>query len=183
MRRGTGEIAALWGFAEATAWFVVPDVWLTYVATRDGARSALRAAFVTAMAAALGGVLVWSVGAYDADWARAALDRVPAIAPAMIAAVGDEMESGSWPLALLHGSLSGVPYKIYAAEAGAAGIPLAAFLAVSVPVRLVRFAASALLAALAARLLAQYGWSRWTLPLLALFWVAFYVFYWSTTFG
>lgn len=183
MRRGTGAIAALWGFAEATAWFVVPDVWLTYVATRDGAASALRAALVTAIAAALGGALVWLAGAADTEWTRAALDRVPAIGPAMIAAAGAEMASGSWPLAVLHGSLSGVPYKIYAAEAGAAGIPLAAFLTVSVPARLVRFAASALLAALAARGLARLGRARWTHPLLALFWIGFYAAYWSMTSG
>lgn len=179
IERSDGAIAALWGFAEATVFFVVPDVWLTYVAARRGAAAALVAGLLAAVGAALGGAVLWTVGAHAAAWARSLLDLVPAIGPDMIAGVGAEIASGSWPLALLHGSLSGVPYKIYAVEAGAANVAALPFVLASVPIRMVRFAATACLAALAAHLLARRGWARWTRLVWALAWVVFYAVYWA----
>jgi len=53
-------VAGLWGFAEATAFFVVPDVWLSAVALRNLPRGLTGAASATAGAlvgGAVGGVL------------------------------------------------------------------------------------------------------------------------------
>ncbi len=54
MRRWNGWIAGAWGMAEAVLWFVVPDVFLTWVAMRRGVRPALRLSLV-AVAGAIGG--------------------------------------------------------------------------------------------------------------------------------
>jgi membrane protein YqaA with SNARE-associated domain len=175
-------VAALWGFAEATVFFLVPDVYLTAVALRDR-RAALRACLAAVAGALLGGALMFLWGASDPPAARALLDRIPAISPPMLARVEREIATGG-PLALFVGPLRGTPYKTYAVLSGErarAGGPvasrLALFLAVSVPARLLRFVLLALLAAwVAARPLA--AWSlRAKRMLHAALWGAFYTAY------
>ena len=142
-------VAALWGFAEATLFFLVPDVLLTAVALRDR-RAALAASLWAAAGALAGGALMWAWGAAAPADAAAALEKVPAVAPAMLARVRDELLAHGW-LAVVLGPTSGTPYKLYAATAGALGMPLAGLLAVSVPARLVRFAGLSLLVSALAR--------------------------------
>lgn len=138
-------VAALWGFAEATVFFLVPDVYLTAVALRDR-RAALRACVAALAGALLGGCLMYQWGARDPAAARALLDRVPAVSQEMLARVDGEIAAHG-PLALFVGPLRGTPYKTYAVLAGERHAGLATFLAVSVPARLLRFLLLTLLAA------------------------------------
>jgi hypothetical protein len=81
--------------------------------------------------------------------------------------------------AVLAAGATGVPIKIAAALAPASGIGMAAFLSLGFAQRLARFAAVALLAAGAARVLPD----RWTrgmrLALWTAFWILFYAVYWT----
>ncbi|PYM57785.1 MAG: hypothetical protein DMD79_19785, partial [Candidatus Rokuibacteriota bacterium] len=70
--------------AEATVFFVVPDVLITYAAVRWNFRAGLKLSLVTALAAAAGGAVLWWWGAVDANAARAAMLRVPAIGPDLL---------------------------------------------------------------------------------------------------
>jgi membrane protein YqaA with SNARE-associated domain len=171
VRRDTA-VAAAWGFAEATLFFLVPDVWLTWVVLRSGRAAAV--ACVAALAGALaGGALMYAWGAADADRARAAVARVPAVGPAMVGRVGEEVRAGG-AVAAFRGPLTGTPYKIYAVEAGAQGLPLGTFLLVSVPARLGRFAAVTAAAGVASRLLRRLAVRR---GLHLGLWSAFYLWY------
>lgn len=138
--------AALWGFAEATLFFIVPDVFLTAAAVHLGLSKALRLCVAAAVGATIGGVLMWHWGAADADTARHALLHVPAIAEDLLTRVRAETAQG-WAAHLALGPLTGTPYKIYAVEAGAANINAFVFAAVSFVARLPRFLVTTVLAA------------------------------------
>ena len=170
-------VAALWGFAEATVFFLVPDVLLTWIALHDR-RAALRSCLAALLGALLGGALMFAWGAREPAAARAFLDRVPAISPGMLARVEAEIADRG-ALALFTGPLRGTPYKIYAVAAGGRGEELWSFLAISVPARLLRFLLLTLLAAwVAARPLR--GWSlRRKRALHAALWGAFYSAYFA----
>jgi hypothetical protein len=117
-------------------------------------------------------------GAGDLAGVAAALDRLPAIAPAMIDAVRDALARQGLP-AMAIGSLTGVPYKIYAAMAPAAGIDLLSFLAASVPARALRFVLVVLVVDWINRRLAGRWSSRSRIGLLMAAWAAFYSVYFA----
>jgi membrane protein YqaA with SNARE-associated domain len=168
--------AALWGFAEATFFFFVPDVLLSAIALTR--RHFAQACCLAAVAGALpGGALMHAWGREDPQAARRFLDRVPAISAARVAQVGGEIEQRGL-VALAIGPTRGTPYKIYAVQGGAAAVPLGRFLAASIPARWVRFALVAALAGyLAARLERSSVRRRYALWLGA--WAAFYAVYFA----
>jgi membrane protein YqaA with SNARE-associated domain len=163
--------AVIWGFAEATLFFVVPDMLLSYVALKK-LRAALFCCLPVTAGALVGGSAMYWLGTQNADETLRAVDIVPAISPQMIDRVGHRMErDGIAPMVV--GAFIGTPYKIYAVKAGALGIPLPLFLLVSIPARLLRFVAVSLLVHGIARSLR--GWSdRGKIRLLTAFWIVFY---------
>ncbi len=131
-------IAAAWGFAEATFFFVVPDVWTSWVGLRRPKRA--MGTTVSALGGALtgGAVTSWWGRRVTAQTSHSALVRVPAITSAMVHQVERDMaESGH--ASLMRGPTRGVPYKLYARASGLQRKSLLNFLAWSVPGRLIRF--------------------------------------------
>ena len=61
--------AMAWGFAEATFFFIIPDVFLTYIALKNW-RQATRACFWALGGALIGGAVMYAWGALDMDSAR-----------------------------------------------------------------------------------------------------------------
>lgn len=168
-------IASAWGLAEATLFFFVPDVFLTWVALESPKRAFVACGFSLA-GALVGGAAMFAWGSADVESARAALDAVPGIGPDMMAVVRADLEEHG-PVALFTGPLRGVPYKIYAAEWGALGGGLAGFLLQSVPARGLRFfLATAIASLLRRRVLARLSLRACRLIHVA-FWTAFYVWY------
>jgi membrane protein YqaA with SNARE-associated domain len=152
---GALALAGAWGFAEAVALFIVPDVLLSRLAL-CGARAALTGCLAATAGALGGGLLVYAAAAGHPAEVLEWLDRVPAVSGAMIERAGRELEAeGSWALA--RGPLTATPYKIFAAHAGRQGLPIAPFLAASAAARLVRFAVLSLLAVAAAGRLRRAG--------------------------
>jgi membrane protein YqaA with SNARE-associated domain len=168
----------LWGFAEATLFFIVPDVLLSYATLRRGSRLALSAGLPAAAGALLGGAMMYWWGAQDPLGAEAVLDRIPAIGTALIETVRADMAAG-WLAALFAGAFSGVPYKIFAVEAGRAGVDPGVFLAASVPARYARFAVTVLVTALVRYGLEGIGRERWAVFILTGFWLCFYAVYFA----
>jgi hypothetical protein len=171
-------VALVWGFAEATLFFFVPDVQLTRVAlTRP--RLALRCCGLALAGALAGGSLMYAWGNADPAAARAALDAVPAVSAQAVAEVGAELR-GHGARSLFLGPLTGKPYKIYAVEAAAGGVGLLPFLAVSVPARGLRFLLAVGVVAGLVRLPGLRRLSVATRRALHLvFWVALYGVYFS----
>jgi len=167
--------AAFWGFAEATFFFLVPDVILSAIALYDW-RVALLACLAGVVGALVGGLLMYRQGRSRYAPVQGFLLRLPGISPAMLERVRREVEHRRF-LAVLTGPLSGTPYKTYAVEAGRQRLPLAGFLLVTVPARLVRFVLVTALAAWLAHAVFPALPLAWKLAVWAGSWIAFYAWY------
>lgn len=177
LRRPTATETAggLWGFAEATLFFVVPDVLLSAVALTSVRRALVLSVWVLA-GALVGGTLMWLLGRADLATGKELLVLLPAIDAEMIADVGDQLESSGLP-SLFAGPVTGTPYKIYALQAGGLGISLVQLLLVSIPARMLRFVIVTLAVGGISKLLERWLNLRWRRALLALSWTAFYAWY------
>jgi membrane protein YqaA with SNARE-associated domain len=138
-------IAAAWGFAEATVFFVIPDVWIGTMALRSR-RAALQAAGCALLGAVLGGSLLYALSLHGNAALLALFDRLPAISVAMIQRVAAQLH-GLGAAGVVLGGFSGVPYKLYAAQVHVAGIGLPVFVGFTLLARGLRFALAALLVA------------------------------------
>ena len=173
-------IAALWGIAEATVFFIVPDVWISYAAMRRGWKAGALAACLACAGALVGGALMYVWGSRDAEAARQFLDAIPAISPGMIWVTGYQLKDPGL-ISMILGAFTGVPFKIYAVEAGALGTGMMAFIGMAVVARIGRFIMGALIAAVAAQLLRRLFSERMIMLLFAGFWIAFYAWYFTVT--
>lgn len=180
--------AAAWGWAEATWFFVVPDVLTSAIALRRP-RAGLVATLGALAGALAGGLATYAWGSrLPATASRAWLVRVPAIDDPMVTRVEAEM-ADQGPRALLVGPLRGVPYKIYARTAGLHRLPLGPFLAWSALGRMPRFVlVTGVVGALARAAGRTRGRSRWARLLrdrrthavaFATGWTAFYAWFWT----
>lgn len=174
---GINLIAALWGFAEATLFVLVPDILLSALSL-SRLRTGLVACLWTLAGALMGGAVMYIWGFKNLPGALAVLEALPGISPELLERVHQNLaEHGLVEIFLA--PLFGVPYKILAVQAPAAGISLGAFLFISIPARLVRFAS---VTALAWWIFGRLP-SRWShrrkLALLFVCWLIFYAFYFS----
>jgi membrane protein YqaA with SNARE-associated domain len=171
-------LALVWGFGEATVFFVVPDVIISLIGLLYGWRMGGVAVLSAILGAVMGGIVIYLWGQTDIMGATAFFDQLPAIAPSTIARANREMSGDHVAFSMLMGSVTSVPYKLYAAHAGATSMPLWAFVLLTPLVRLPRFA----LAAIAARLASRFAPAvlhQHKIKLLVLFWIGFYALYWS----
>ena len=176
-RRRAQAVAGLWGLAEATAFFVVPDVWISRLAL-SSQRAALRGCACALVGALVGGALLYQIGARHEAALLALFERLPAIDPGLVARVRAQLH-GLGGLGVLVGGFSGAPYKLYAVQAMSTGLGLPVFIACSAIARGARFVAVALLAgAIARRATPRFGAARvrriWWAA-----WIGFYALYWT----
>ena len=170
-------VACGWGFAEATLFFLVPDIWLSYLALVD-LRRALRASLWTVGGSLLGGIVMYLWSANDPPSALNTVEHLPAIGAQMLARGATMLhEQGVW--SLFPGMLRGLPYKVFAVQAPHAAITLPVLLLATIPARLARFAlVSVMTRIIATRVLRS--WSRRAQVLtLTAFWVVFYAMYFA----
>jgi membrane protein YqaA with SNARE-associated domain len=172
-------LAFAWGLAEATFFFIVPDVLLTLIACR-ALRPALKATLAALVGALLGGAIMYAFGLRAPETARIFLDNVPAISPDLITRVTSQV-SKSGLMAVLLGPIKGIPYKIYAVEWGSREGSFAAFMLISIPARYVRFLLASVIARAIARLIGPLTHHRASIELLilAVVWIAFYGYYFA----
>lgn len=171
-------LAFVWGLAEGTFFFVVPDVVIT-LAALVRPRRAWRHAIAAIAGAVLGGALLFNWAAKSPLSAQGAVARVPFVTTAMFARVHASYRAHGMG-AVFRGPLTGTPYKIYAVEAPEfQGRP--AFLLATVPARGERFLLVWIVFGVAGAAMRKYfGRTASQLALRhAAFWVLFYAFYWS----
>ena len=150
--------AAAWGLAEATLFFIVPDVLLSWLAAFRP-RLAWKAVVACLAGALAGGALMYFAAADGPGRMRTLLEAVPAVNGALVSETGAALEA-DYGRTMLVAGFSGVPYKILAVESGARSRGLATFLGWSVPARLPRW----LLVVLIARSVATAVRARMTRP-------------------
>ena len=169
--------AATWGFAEATLFFIVPDVFLSWVALKHP-RKAFIACFWTLAGALVGGALIFYLGRTNPQPVGDLFISIPAISGDMLQDVKMQLQNDGLT-ALFIGPLIGTPYKIYALQAAQLGLAFIPFLLVSIPARLVRFVLVTALAALVSRMLKNVVSLRALRAAHIVLWIGFYTFYFS----
>lgn len=171
----THGLAFAWGLAEATFFFIVPDVLLTRVALRDFHASVI-ASFWAVGGALVGGTALWFAAQHNAtQFLLNAFDWIPGISRELIIRTAQSLDIHGLA-ALTAGALSGQPYKLFAVHAGAQEIPLLAFLAASAAARFARFTLTSTVVWLAGRVLRRQT-PVFRLNLHASAWFAFYAAY------
>jgi membrane protein YqaA with SNARE-associated domain len=169
-------LALAWGFAEATLFFVVPEVLITWLAL-DRPRRAVTASLLALLGAMAGGALMYWWGTVDHGQAVAVVERVPAVSVEMLAEIEASLgERGV--LIMIPGAFLGRPYKAYAVQSASAGVTWLPFLLATIPARLLRFLLAAALTSGLARLAHRWPQRRKRALLIA-FWVLLYVLFWT----
>jgi hypothetical protein len=179
LKRYALDIAAfIWGVAEATLFFFVPDVLLSYIGLKRGVTAAARASVLAAIGAGVGGAVMYLWSTTDPAAARAAVLAVPAISEAMAARAADAM-ADNWFTATLLGPLSSTPFKLYAVLAPHAGASVPAFALATVLARRPRFLIVSIGVALIGRALSRWLSERQLLWLLIGAWLLFYAVFFA----
>jgi len=173
------RVGLLWGFAEATLFFIVPDVLLGAVAL-FAPRAAPRLLAFTLAGALAGGALTYGVAnELRPSQSEAVLDGVPTVKDSAIHRVEREMRDDG-PRSIVYGPLRmGTPYKLYARAAAVEDEAFSSFFLWSIPGRLERMLPVTLVAALVGFL--ARGWiarrPRAILVSYGALWLAVYVVY------
>jgi len=165
----------VWGFAEGTLFFILPDVPLSLAAMFRPRRALVHVTAIVAGALLAGAVMfAWAT---HSPAARRTVAQVPLVTPAMFErAEADYGQFGIW--APGKGPVRGIPYKVYAVEAPE-HVGLLAFLLVTVPARAWRLLAVWLIFAGAGMLLRKLGRASLIPALHALVWIVVYAVYWA----
>jgi membrane protein YqaA with SNARE-associated domain len=166
-------VTLLWAVAEATIWPFMPDAILVPLALARP-RSWWRLVLAATLGTTLGGMISYLLGGrwpgrVTPDWEaseRAAIERLPLVRPAMVAAA-DRWLAEDGPRGAWRQPASGIPMKVFARLAGLRGLPTVRFLLWAVMARSVRFTVAAGGAALLSRAFGQHiqRW-YWSLTLL-----------------
>ena len=172
-------LAFTWGLAEATIFFIVPEVLLSRVAMLRGGKNALRAC-VWALAGSIIGatVIYYAASIGHGPGLLRLMDWLPGITPDLIDQAHDGLEDHGIS-AVFAGAFTGIPFKLYATHAGSMHVGWFLFLLASAVVRFVRFSVTSLLAwFIATKLLHSLPRSRLQLLHVA-FWTVFYAVYFT----
>jgi membrane protein YqaA with SNARE-associated domain len=171
-------LAFLWGLAEATFFFIVPDVFLSLVAILGGWRT-WRHILAAIFGALLGGALLFQWAKVNPARAHASVARVPFIRESMFSGVVEGLRRHGLS-AVFFGSITGIPYKLYAVEAPRY-FSQSSFLLATPPARAVRFLVVWFaFCALAGWLRKCRNWHTWQLVgVYAAVWIAVYGVYWG----
>jgi hypothetical protein len=176
----TGAVAAfVWGLAEGTVFFVVPDVGFTLTTAFRPSRGLAQLGLAVAGALLAGSVMYPWARSSPRD-ARAVVAAVPFVGEPMIERTEQRLGSRGARV-MFENPLGGVPYKVYAVLAPQR-FSYAAFLLLSIVARgermLVTWVPSALIAH-ALRRLPEARKRRILLRAHALVWIVVYALYWG----
>lgn len=166
-----------WGVAEAVLFFIVPDVLLTYIATRYGLRRGIQATWWALGGAVIGGLIAFGWGATYPAAVNTGMEALPAVDIAMVETVAEQVATEG-PAALVTAPLHGRPYKLYAAASGQLDQSALQLALWTIPGRLWRFLGLVtLFGALHA------GSQRWRRQIPARAVVAFWAIFWATVYA
>lgn len=135
--RAGASLVLAWAVAEAVSWPLVPEL-VVAALVLAAPRAGLRLTAAAVVGSLAGGALAFALAAAGGS------APAPLTTPRMHAVVA-EQTSREGAAAVRHQPLAGIPYKVYAAEAGRRDVPLTAFVQYSATSRGVRIAVVGLL--------------------------------------
>lgn len=111
-------VAGLWAYAEATRFWLIPDILLGWIALHRPT-SIIPSLIAANLGAVAGGVRMHQYASEE----RERLTQIPGISEAMLLEARERFASQRWA-AVMRAPIDGIPYKVYATESGLAGAPL-----------------------------------------------------------
>ena len=172
-------IGFLWGFAEATLFFIIPDLVLSW-ASLAGVRPGIKILGAILAGAIVGGICMYTWALWRPDSARSAVAAVPFVRTKMFEKVQEDYRAHGVS-GIFYTLGTGIPYKVYAVLAPPLTSPVT-FGLISLPARFERLALSWLIPTMLGVFLRR--WVRNHRCLTAVlwlgFWVVTYAIYWST---
>ncbi len=138
-------VAFAWGAAEASLFFLVPDLWIVFVALFAPWRT-VKALLATIVGALVGATVLWWLAPIWPGLGDA-IAALPGIRPADLARAASDL-AGQGLGAFLGGPIQGLPVKVYIHQAALLGEPLPGVLAMVALNRIERVGLSALVAAI-----------------------------------
>lgn len=173
-------IGFLWGFLEATIFFIVPDVYLTGVVLKANNKKTFEVFLYCLFGAALGGALVYYFACIYSSQTLSWLGWIPGISGKLIQDVRLSIASQGL-LTMFQGMFQGVPYKLFAAAWGEKGGNFLSFILLSVLARGSRFLVSMLatvfLRDLGIKIFKIKNWNIWQWVIYCIFWLVVYSVY------
>ena len=170
-------LAIAWGVTEASVFFIVPDVLLTYLVLKDPRRTA-KACLWVLVGSLVGGTAMFCWGHYDPKSAAGFLSEIPAIDEELLNKVEQQIDDDGVK-ATFFGPIAGRPYKIYAVYAGGKEVDFLTFFLISIPARLLRFILLTWITWwVASKLLTKLQTRKKAFVLTAV-WIAFYSWYFA----
>lgn len=172
-------IGFLWGFAEATLFFIIPDLVLSW-ASLAGARGGIKVLGAILTGAVAGGICMYTWALWRPDSARSAVAAVPFVRMKMFERVQEDYRAHGVS-GIFYTLGTGIPYKVYAVLAPSVTAPVT-FGLISIPARFERLALSWLIPTMLGLFLKRWirKHRRLTATLWLGFWVITYAIYWST---
>jgi len=139
-------IAFLWGFFEATFFFIVPDVYFCFIALFSPL-CGITLCLVSVLGSVPGGMIMYRLAEAKPVAINNFLEKIPGISAQMIELVHSDFQKFGIK-ALFLGPTKGIPYKIFSTQAGITHMDFARFILASFPARLERILLVAIIAAL-----------------------------------
>jgi len=163
-------VAFLWGFFEATLFFIVPDVFFCFTAVFSP-RHGIRHSIISILGSMPGGIIMYKLAQGHPLALNNFLTNIPGISERMVSVVHSDFQHFGLS-ALFLAPWKGIPYKIFAAQAGILNISLIRFVIATFPARLERMFLLVCLAAAVGKIFEK-NIQKHTKA-----WIVFYIFLW-----
>jgi len=176
--RKASWVAFLWGVCEATFFFIVPDIFFCFTALFKPVRG-IRHCIESVLGSIVGGAFMYALARTYPSALNGFLLKVPAISARMVELVHADFQQFGIK-ALFWAPGRGIPYKIFAVQAGILHVDFFKFIIATFPARLERILLLACVAAAVGAIAKQHirrhpkGW----LVIYLLIWGGFYYAYW-----
>lgn len=131
-------LSFLWGIGEATFFFIVPDVFLSYLALNIESKKLLKANFAALAGACVGGTIIWFIAVFTQVSAIDLFDWIPFI-DAKTIGEAQHLAQNKGVASIVFAPLSALPYKLVAFQVSNLGVSLPFFIFVTFIGRAYRF--------------------------------------------
>ncbi len=165
----------MWALCEATFFFVIPDVWLSFVAIK-GLKSGFKNVAIAIIGALFGGTIMFLWGKNDLNAALNFVSNLPTHNTEMIESIKNQINDCGL-ISVFQGPIKGLPYKIYAVLFGGNSFSILNFLLLSIPARAMRFILTVLVSFFLSNVLLKNFTEKYKKLVLVVIWLIFYSLY------
>ena len=167
----------LWSGLEASIFFIVPDVLLTFIVLEKNLKTAFKALVYALAGSLLGGLCIYSLATNYPQTMTSVLKIIPGISESLISVVKEDINKHG-VLSFLLGATKGIPYKVYAVEWGMLSKSFLDFIIITIFARGLRFLATIFIAQGLKSLLNKWFKSKKiNIIIFLIVWILFYTFY------